>query len=50
MSVPLAQRIARWTSNPKVPGSIPGWDEKSFYKPNPSGEHCLRFEATIICA
>ena len=24
--VPLAQRIARWTSNPKVPGSNPGWD------------------------
>ena len=28
--VPLAQRIARWTSNPKVLGSIPRWDEKSF--------------------
>ena len=26
--VPLAQRIARWTSNPKVLGSIPRWDEK----------------------
>ena len=26
-SVPLAQRIARWTSNPKVLGSIPRWDE-----------------------
>ena len=25
-SVPLAQRIARWTSNPKVLGSIPRWD------------------------
>ena len=25
--VPLAQRIARWTSNPKVLGSIPRWDE-----------------------
>ena len=24
--VPLAQRIARWTSNPKVLGSIPRWD------------------------
>ena len=28
--VPLAQRIARWTSNPKVLGSIPRWDEKYF--------------------
>ena len=27
--VPLAQRIARWTSNPKVLGSIPRWDEYS---------------------
>ena len=26
-AVPLAQRIARWTSNPKVLGSIPRWDE-----------------------
>ena len=26
MKVPLAQRIARWTSNPKVLGSIPRWD------------------------
>ena len=26
--VPLAQRIARWTSNPKVLGSIPRWDDK----------------------
>ena len=25
--VPLAQRIARWTSNPKVLGSIPRWDD-----------------------
>lgn len=25
-NVPLAQRIARWTSNPKVLGSIPRWD------------------------
>lgn len=28
--VPLAQRIARWTSNPKVLGSIPRWDETFF--------------------
>ena len=28
--VPLAQRIARWTSNPKVLGSIPRWDAKEF--------------------
>ena len=27
--VPLAQRIARWTSNPKVLGSIPRWDEQT---------------------
>ena len=26
-SVPVAQWIARWTSNPKVPGSNPGWDD-----------------------
>ena len=26
VAVPLAQRIARWTSNPKVLGSIPRWD------------------------
>ena len=25
-SVPLAQWIARWTSNPKVLGSTPRWD------------------------
>ena len=29
--VPLAQRIARWTSNPKVLGSIPRWDEETFF-------------------
>ena len=29
--VPLAQRIARWTSNPKVLGSIPRWDGKYFW-------------------
>ena len=29
--VPLAQRIARWTSNPKVLGSIPRWDEHDFF-------------------
>ena len=28
--VPLAQRIARWTSNPKVLGSIPRWDVPYF--------------------
>ena len=28
--VPLAQRIARWTSNPKVLGSIPRWDDCDF--------------------
>ena len=28
--VPLAQRIARWTSNPKVLGSIPRWDDLPF--------------------
>ena len=27
--VPLAQRIARWTSNPKVLGSIPRWDAQT---------------------
>ena len=27
MGFPLAQRIARWTSNPKVLGSIPRWDD-----------------------
>ena len=26
MTVPVAQWIARWTSNPKVPGSNPGRD------------------------
>ena len=29
-TVPLAQRIARWTSNPKVLGSIPRWDDCDF--------------------
>ena len=29
--VPLAQRIARWTSNPKVLGSIPRWDDSFFF-------------------
>ena len=28
--VPLAQWIARWTSNPKVLGSTPRWDD-TFY-------------------
>ena len=30
LGVPLAQRIARWTSNPKVLGSIPRWDDSFF--------------------
>ena len=29
--VPLAQRIARWTSNPKVLGSIPRWDDNRVF-------------------
>ena len=29
--VPVAQWIARWTSNPKVPGSNPGGDAITFY-------------------
>ena len=28
---PLAQRIARWTSNPKVLGSIPRWVGKLYF-------------------
>ena len=50
--VPLAQRIARWTSNPKVLGSIPRWDECFFLPQNvnvrmaewskaPDSRHCL---------
>ena len=31
LGVPLAQRIARWTSNPKVLGSIPRWDGTTFW-------------------
>ena len=27
-AVPVAQWIARWTSNPKVPGSNPGGDAR----------------------
>ena len=30
MTVPVAQWIARWTSNPKVPGSNPGRDAECF--------------------
>jgi hypothetical protein len=30
MTVPVAQWIARWTSNPKVPGSNPGRNEINF--------------------
>lgn len=30
-NVPVAQRIARWTSNPKVVGSIPARDESKFF-------------------
>ena len=30
--VPLAQWIARWTSNPKVLGSTPRWDENILLK------------------
>ena len=29
-AVPVAQWIARWTSNPKVPGSNPGGDASIF--------------------
>ena len=29
--VPVAQRIARWTSNPKVVGSIPTRDGPTFF-------------------
>ena len=50
--VPLAQRIARWTSNPKVLGSIPRWDECFFLLQNvnvrmaewskaPDSRHCF---------
>ena len=31
ITVPVAQWIARWTSNPKVPGSNPGRDATIFY-------------------
>ena len=31
---PLAQRIARWTSNPKVLGSIPRWDDDILFDRN----------------
>ena len=31
--VPLAQWIARWTSNPKVLGSTPRWDDGFFLFP-----------------
>ena len=34
LGVPLAQRIARWTSNPKVLGSIPRWDDSFFWVQN----------------
>ena len=30
ITVPVAQWIARWTSNPKVPGSNPGRDAYTF--------------------
>ncbi|KAK9885843.1 hypothetical protein WA026_013722, partial [Henosepilachna vigintioctopunctata] len=29
--VPVAQRIARWTSNPKVVGSIPARDAVNYF-------------------
>ena len=52
LGVPLAQRIARWTSNPKVLGSIPRWDECFFLLQNvnvrmaewskaPDSRHCF---------
>ena len=31
LCVPVAQRIARWTSNPKVVGSIPTRDEHFYF-------------------
>ena len=31
--VPVAQWIARWTSNPKVPGSNPGRDSQNVVDP-----------------
>lgn len=43
--VPLAQRIARWTSNPKVLGSIPRWDDYPsfcFYTEITSPFPCVR--------
>ena len=31
ITVPVAQWIARWTSNPKVPGSNPGRDASTIF-------------------
>ena len=60
IGVPLAQRIARWTSNPKVLGSIPRWDENTFVLnvaiPSPSNffGSCLSYSflsvVVITCA
>ena len=33
ITVPVAQWIARWTSNPKVPGSNPGRDANNNFWP-----------------
>ena len=51
--VPLAQRIARWTSNPKVLGSIPRWDDCVFcFSSSPGSMFLISFlsVAVITCA
>ena len=46
--VPVAQWIARWTSNPKVPGSNPGRDAKYFL--TIFNFHLLRIVAIFSCS
>ena len=51
LGVPLAQRIARWTSNPKVLGSIPRWDEVVFVSRIlfPVQSHAIHFVSYLRC-
>ena len=46
--VPLAQWIARWTSNPKVLGSIPRWDVNKILSFSPLSA-ILKFKTHCLC-
>ncbi len=46
--VPLAQWIARRTSNPEVPGSTPGWDSTGFTFSREGGGGTVQLNALYL--